>query len=61
MGTTTLQINFNSQRMIDLGKIMKQRGISSDKSVPGYLSPDSFARVLLLEYMDRILKSQDGV
>jgi len=48
MGVTTLQVNLNSQRMIDLHMIKKQR--KSD------VSDDMFARVLLLEKMDELLK-----
>jgi hypothetical protein len=48
MGVTTLQVNLNSQRMIDLHMIKKQRGYND--------SDDMFARVLLLEKIDELLK-----
>jgi hypothetical protein len=49
MGVTTLQVNLNSQRMIDLHEIKKQRNSLT-------MSDDMFARVLLLEKIDELLK-----
>lgn len=56
MGTTTLQVNFNDQRMIDLKKIKKHRRVPDEKGEPGYLSDDTFARTILLEKIDEELK-----
>jgi hypothetical protein len=56
MGVTTLQVNLNSQRMIDLGRIKKHRKIPIDSSAPGFMSDDMFARILLLEKIDEQLK-----
>lgn len=57
MGVTTLQINLNSQRMIDLHLIKKQRKIPVKPDAPGYLSDDMFCRILLLERLDELLKT----
>ena len=56
MGVTTLQVNLNSQRMIDLHMIKKQRKIPIGEGEPGYISDDMLARVLLLEKIDELLK-----
>jgi len=56
MGVTTLQVNLNSQRMIDLHMIKKQRKVPDKPEAAGYLSDDMFARILLLERLDELLK-----
>jgi hypothetical protein len=56
MGYTTLQINLNSQRMVDLAQIKKQRKIPSDPKSPGFLSDDLLAKALLMERIDELLK-----
>lgn len=56
MGVTTLQVNCNSERMIDLAKLKKLRKASSIKGQPGYLSDDSFAAKLLFEKIDEEMK-----
>jgi hypothetical protein len=56
MGVTTLQVNLNSQRMVDLHMIKKQRKIPDKPDSPGYISDDMLARVLLLEKIDELLK-----
>ena len=58
MGVTTLQVNLNSQRMIDLHMIKKQRGYPVKEGSSGYISDDMFARVLLLEKIDELLKAK---
>ena len=58
MGVTTLQVNLNSQRMIDLHMLKKQRGYPVKEGSQGYISDDMFARILLLEKIDEQLKSK---
>jgi hypothetical protein len=55
MGVTTLQVNLNSQRMIDLYMIKKQRGYPIKETSQGYISDDAFARILLLERIDELI------
>lgn len=57
MGITTLQINQNDQRMIDLKLLKKARKIPDEKGKPGYLSDDTFARMILNEAIDEHLKN----
>ena len=56
MGVTTLQINLSSDQMESLRKIRADRKIPSDKTVVGYKSDDSLARILCLERMDELHK-----
>jgi hypothetical protein len=56
MGVTTLQVNLNSQRMIDLHMIKKLRKIPDKSDASGYMSDDMLARILLLERIDELLK-----
>jgi len=49
MGVTTLQVNLNTDKMIDLSDVKKQYGFSSSKGEPKYLSDDQFAGMLLKE------------
>lgn len=58
MGVTTLQVNLNSQRMVDLHMIKKQRKIPDKPDASGYISDDMLARVLLLEKIDELLKTK---
>ena len=58
MGVTTLQVNLNSQRMVDLHMIRKQRKIPDKQDASGYISDDMLARVLLLEKIDELLKTK---
>lgn len=57
MGVTTLQVNLNSQRMIDLHLVKKKRGIPDKQDAAGYLSDDMFARILLLERLEELMKT----
>jgi hypothetical protein len=56
MGVTTLQVNLNSQRMIDLHLLKMKRGYPTDDKASGYISDDMFARVLLLEKIGEEIK-----
>lgn len=56
MGVTTLQVNLNTERMLDLSQIKKARKIPANKGDPGFLSDDAFAKVLLMERIDEQLK-----
>lgn len=58
MGVTTLQVNLNSQRMIELHIEKKKRGIPEKTDAPKYLSDDMFARILLLERLDELQKTK---
>lgn len=53
-----MQIIFNPKRMIDLYEVRKARGVPSVIGSPGYLSDDSFIRVLLFEKIDDELLKQ---
>jgi len=57
MGITTLQINFSTERLINLYEVKKQYGYSSVKGEPKYLSDDQFAGLLLKEKIaEQLLK-----
>jgi len=56
MGVTTLQVNLNTERMLELSQIKKARKIPLNKGAAGFLSDDAFAKVLLMERMDEQLK-----
>jgi hypothetical protein len=58
MGVTTLQVNLNSQRMIDLHLEKVKRGIPEKPDSSGYLSDDMFARILLFERLDELMKTK---
>jgi hypothetical protein len=57
MGVTTLQVNLNTEKMIDFSTVKEQYGYASAKGNSHYLSDDQFAGLLLKEKIaEQLLK-----